>query len=203
MLIHGNVSSALFWQELMQDLPERPAGHRDRPARLRRHRARARRRDPRACATSATTCTRRSRRSASRPRTWSAGRWAAASSCSTRSTTPCSEPHPAGAGLAVRLRRHAPRRHAAHRRRRGHRRRRREPRLRAAARSTATRPTRPRPRRAACSARATSPPGYTSEHEDVWVESMLTTSTADGNYPGDGVASRELARLRGRARSAC
>ncbi len=31
--------------------------------------------------------------------------------------------------------------------------------------------------------------GYTSEHEDVWVESMLTTSTATGNYPGDGVAS--------------
>lgn len=32
-------------------------------------------------------------------------------------------------------------------------------------------------------------PGYTSEHEDVWVESMLSTSTAEGNYPGDGVAS--------------
>lgn len=31
--------------------------------------------------------------------------------------------------------------------------------------------------------------GYTSPHEDVWVESMLTTSTATGNYPGDGVAS--------------
>ncbi|SBS71596.1 alpha/beta fold hydrolase [uncultured Microbacterium sp.] len=32
-------------------------------------------------------------------------------------------------------------------------------------------------------------PGYTSAHEDVWVESMLTTSTAVGNYPGDGVGS--------------
>lgn len=32
-------------------------------------------------------------------------------------------------------------------------------------------------------------PGYTSEHEDVWVASMLTTSTADGNYPGDSVPS--------------
>ncbi|WP_431795075.1 alpha/beta fold hydrolase [Microbacterium enclense] len=32
-------------------------------------------------------------------------------------------------------------------------------------------------------------PGYTSEHEDVWVESMLTTSTAGGNYPGDAVTS--------------
>lgn len=32
-------------------------------------------------------------------------------------------------------------------------------------------------------------PGYTSPHEDVWVESMLTTSTAVGNYPGDGVDS--------------
>lgn len=31
--------------------------------------------------------------------------------------------------------------------------------------------------------------GYTSEHEDTWVESMLTTSTAEGNYPGDGIAS--------------
>ena len=27
--------------------------------------------------------------------------------------------------------------------------------------------------------------GYTTEHEDVWVDSMLTTSTAEGNYPGD------------------
>ena len=32
-------------------------------------------------------------------------------------------------------------------------------------------------------------PGYTSEHEDVWVASMLTTSTEPGNYPGDAVAS--------------
>ncbi len=31
--------------------------------------------------------------------------------------------------------------------------------------------------------------GYQSEHEDVWVESMLSTSTATGNYPGDGVGS--------------
>lgn len=32
-------------------------------------------------------------------------------------------------------------------------------------------------------------PGYRTDHEDAWVESMLTTSTATGNYPGDGVAS--------------
>ncbi|GAA5202564.1 alpha/beta hydrolase [Microbacterium jejuense] len=31
--------------------------------------------------------------------------------------------------------------------------------------------------------------GYTSDNEDVWVESMLTTSTATGNYPGDAVTS--------------
>ncbi len=31
--------------------------------------------------------------------------------------------------------------------------------------------------------------GYTSPHEDVWVASMLTTSTEPGNYPGDGVPS--------------
>ncbi|MFT4219235.1 MAG: alpha/beta hydrolase [Microbacterium sp.] len=31
--------------------------------------------------------------------------------------------------------------------------------------------------------------GYTSEREDIWVESMLSTSTAEGNYPGDSVAS--------------
>ena len=33
-------------------------------------------------------------------------------------------------------------------------------------------------------------PGYTTEHEDVWVESMLATSTASGNYPGDFVKSQ-------------
>lgn len=32
-------------------------------------------------------------------------------------------------------------------------------------------------------------PGYETAHEDVWVESMLTTSTATGNYPGDSVVS--------------
>jgi pimeloyl-ACP methyl ester carboxylesterase len=31
--------------------------------------------------------------------------------------------------------------------------------------------------------------GFTSDHEDVWVDSMLTTSTATGNYPGDSVSS--------------
>lgn len=30
---------------------------------------------------------------------------------------------------------------------------------------------------------------YTGEHEDLWVESMNTTSTASGNYPGDGADS--------------
>jgi len=32
-------------------------------------------------------------------------------------------------------------------------------------------------------------PGYETEHEDIWVESMLSTSTATGNYPGDAIAS--------------
>lgn len=32
-------------------------------------------------------------------------------------------------------------------------------------------------------------PGYTTEHEDVWVESILSTSTATGNYPGDSKPS--------------
>lgn len=32
-------------------------------------------------------------------------------------------------------------------------------------------------------------PGYKTEHEDVWVESILSTSTATGNYPGDSVQS--------------
>lgn len=31
--------------------------------------------------------------------------------------------------------------------------------------------------------------GFETAHEDVWVESMLTTSTATGNYPGDSVKS--------------
>ncbi|MFE1644066.1 alpha/beta fold hydrolase [Microbacterium sp. P01] len=30
---------------------------------------------------------------------------------------------------------------------------------------------------------------YTTDHEDAWVQSMLTTSTAEGNYPGDGTPS--------------
>ncbi|QDZ13426.1 alpha/beta fold hydrolase [Humibacter ginsenosidimutans] len=32
-------------------------------------------------------------------------------------------------------------------------------------------------------------PGYTSEHEDIWVESMLSTKTGEDNYPGDLQAS--------------
>lgn len=32
-------------------------------------------------------------------------------------------------------------------------------------------------------------PGYQTAHEDIWVESMLSTSTATGNYPGDSIAS--------------
>lgn len=32
-------------------------------------------------------------------------------------------------------------------------------------------------------------PEYRRDHEDIWVASMLTTSTATGNYPGDSVAS--------------
>jgi hypothetical protein len=32
--------------------------------------------------------------------------------------------------------------------------------------------------------------GFTTEHEDLWVESMLTTSTATGNYPGDSEPSQ-------------
>ena len=33
--------------------------------------------------------------------------------------------------------------------------------------------------------------GYETEHEDVWVESMLSTSTATGNYPGDAETSEK------------
>ncbi len=32
-------------------------------------------------------------------------------------------------------------------------------------------------------------PGFRSDNEDLWVQSMLTTSTATGNYPGDAVPS--------------
>ncbi|MDO8107587.1 alpha/beta hydrolase [Isoptericola sp. b441] len=32
-------------------------------------------------------------------------------------------------------------------------------------------------------------PGYTSEHEDLWVESMLSTATGVDHYPGDSVPS--------------
>jgi pimeloyl-ACP methyl ester carboxylesterase len=33
-------------------------------------------------------------------------------------------------------------------------------------------------------------PGFTSDHEDLWVTAMLSTSTATGNYPGDDVGSQ-------------
>lgn len=32
-------------------------------------------------------------------------------------------------------------------------------------------------------------PGFESEHEDLWVESMLSTKTGEGNYPGNSVVS--------------
>lgn len=32
-------------------------------------------------------------------------------------------------------------------------------------------------------------PGFESEHEDIWVASMLTTKVADGSYPGDSTPS--------------
>lgn len=32
-------------------------------------------------------------------------------------------------------------------------------------------------------------PGFLDEHEDLWVESMLSTRTGEDNYPGDGVES--------------
>lgn len=32
-------------------------------------------------------------------------------------------------------------------------------------------------------------PEYSSPHEDIWVASMLTTSTLEGNYPGDSTPS--------------
>lgn len=32
-------------------------------------------------------------------------------------------------------------------------------------------------------------PGHVSEHEDLWVQSMLTTATGDDNYPGTSTAS--------------
>ena len=32
-------------------------------------------------------------------------------------------------------------------------------------------------------------PPFSSEHDDIWVESMLTTATGLGNYPGDSIVS--------------
>ncbi|WP_348789052.1 alpha/beta hydrolase [Leifsonia sp. NPDC080035] len=34
-------------------------------------------------------------------------------------------------------------------------------------------------------------PGFTSEYEDLWVESMLSTATGEDNYPGDATATAE------------
>ena len=76
VLVHGNVSSSIFWQETMLALP---AGFRafapDLLASARRRPHRSTR--PAAWATSPTTSSRCSTRSASRRRTSSAGRWAA------------------------------------------------------------------------------------------------------------------------------
>ena len=189
VLIHGNVSSSLFWQEVMLDLPARPPRHRHRPARLRRHRARARSTRPAACATSATTSPRPSRRSASPPRISSAGRMGGGVVMQYALDHPVLSLTLLVARLAVRVRRHPARRLAPDRRRRGHGRRRGEPRLRASGSidhdTTDDAPTSPRSVfRSGYVAR-----GYTTEHEDVWVESMLSTSTATGNYPGDSVPS--------------
>ncbi|MCC2592593.1 alpha/beta hydrolase [Tessaracoccus sp. OS52] len=32
-------------------------------------------------------------------------------------------------------------------------------------------------------------PGFQTDHEDLWVESMLTTATGEGNYPGNSVVT--------------
>jgi pimeloyl-ACP methyl ester carboxylesterase len=32
-------------------------------------------------------------------------------------------------------------------------------------------------------------PGFTSEHEEIWVDSMLTTAVGEDNYPGDATTS--------------
>ena len=86
VLVHGNVSSSLFWQELMQDLP---SDLRVIAIDLRGYG------DTENAPIDATRGVRdfsddlgdARRSSASRPRTSWAGRWAPASSCSTRSTT--------------------------------------------------------------------------------------------------------------------
>ncbi|BDZ53564.1 hypothetical protein GCM10025870_06370 [Agromyces marinus] len=32
-------------------------------------------------------------------------------------------------------------------------------------------------------------PGFSSEHDDIWVEAMLTTALGEANYPGDSTTS--------------
>ena len=131
MLIHGNVSSSLFWQEIMQDLPQRPAGHRDRPARFRRHRERPGRRHARPAGLQRRRV--RDARALGIPTAHLVG-WSMGGGVVMQYALdhPTLQPHAAVARLAVRIRRHAPRRLTAHRRRRGHGRRRSEPRLRRA-----------------------------------------------------------------------
>ena len=144
-----------------------------------------------ASATTPTTSRRSSSRSGSTRCTSSAGAWAAASCCSACSSTPV----PVASVTLVnpvsplRLRRHGRADgRLVHAGCRGLRRRGSEPRLHRPA------PRRRPHRRRAVVAAVGVPqtyvkPPFTSEHDDLWVESMLTTAIGEDNYPGDATSS--------------
>ena len=204
VFIHGNVSSSLFFQPTMLALPADVRGHRDRPARLRRQRDAAGRRDARRCATSRTTSPRCSTRSALEPVHlvgWSMG-GGVVHAAAARPPGPCVATLTLSRPVSpVRLRRHdrrdgrmltptAPERAAAGA----------NPdfvaRL-AGRRHAAT--TRRRRRGTSTAATYVKHAGDTSRHEDLWVESMLSTKTGRGQLPGRLDAIGKLARLRARA----
>ena len=131
VFVHGNVSSSLFFMPTMLDLPNDLRviaidlrGYGATRARARRRHSwpaglqRRHPRDPRGAGDPG-----------GPPRRLVNGR---GGRDAVRARPPRAEPHPGGAGVAVRLRRHPARRVTADRRRRGHRRRHRESRLRAA-----------------------------------------------------------------------
>ena len=211
LLIHGNCSSAAFWEPLVRHLPATCGW------------------SPPTCAATATPTTapvdatrglrrlrRRRGRAARRPgalrrpapgRWWSGTRSAAAWRCGCWSTTRDRVAGAAagGAGLPVRLRRHPrPRRHAHHPRLRRHRRRHGEPRLRRPARRRRPGRGRARPARAPCCGPTyVADPASLGDGRGAAAGQRAVHRHRRRQLPGHGGRLGELAGHRAGRRAAC